>query len=79
MNSNQESNLCRILFKLVGIYIKELRTKLLKQMRAWIMECLDLELDEDTLDLFCAKYRHTDTLLCHDDELEVIVVIQYVN
>ena len=78
MNSNQESNLCRILFKLVGIYIKELRTKLLKQMRAWIMECLDLELDEDTLDLFCAKYRHTDTLLCHDDELEVIV-IQYVN
>ena len=79
MNSNQESNLCRILFKLVGIYIKELRTKLLKQMRAWIMECLDLELDEDTLDLFCAKYRHTDTLLCHDDELEVIVDIQYVN
>ena len=79
MNSNQESNLCRILFKLVGIYIKELRTKLLKQMRAWIMECLDLELDEDTLDLFCAKYRHTDTLLCHDDELEVITVILYVN
>ena len=79
MNSNQESNLCRILFKLVGIYIKELRTKLLKQMRAWIMECLDLELDEDTLDLFCAKYRHTDTLLCHDDELEVIIVIRYVN
>ena len=79
MNSNQESNLCRILFKLVGIYIKELRTKLLKQMRAWIMECLDLELDEDTLDLFCAKYRHTDTLLCHDDELEVIIVILYVN
>lgn len=35
------------------------------------MECLDLELDEGTLDLFCAKYRHTDTLLCHDDELEV--------
>ena len=38
------------------------------------MECLDLELDEGTLDLFCAKYRHTDTLLCHDDELEVTII-----
>jgi len=53
-----------------GTYIQELRTKLLQQMRTWIMECLELELDAGSLDLFCAKYRHTDTLLCHDDELE---------
>ena len=48
-------------------------TASLQQMRTWIMECLDLKLDEGTLDLFCAKYRYTGTLLCHHDELKLNV------
>jgi len=53
-----------------GIHIGKLRSVLLENVRPWIMSVLDVELESDTLDLFCARYRYTDTLLCHDDELE---------
>jgi len=53
-----------------GGCIEKLRTRLLTEVRTWIMDMMDVELEEDTLDLFCAKYNETDTLLCHDDELE---------
>ena len=53
-----------------GDLVCQLRSKLLEILRPWIMDVLDLELEADNLDLFCAKYLHTDTLLCHDDELE---------
>ncbi|XP_041916992.1 prolyl 3-hydroxylase OGFOD1 isoform X2 [Alosa sapidissima] len=49
--------------------ITELRLVLLGQFRTWLSELLDVEL-EPTVDIFCAKYQHTDVLLCHDDELE---------
>ena len=53
-----------------GNQIHKLRMKLLEQMRPWIQELLHLELESENLDLFCAMYRHSDTLLCHDDQLE---------
>ena len=53
-----------------GGCIGKLRKCLLTDLRPWIMDILDVELEEDGLDLFCARYQHTDTLLCHDDELE---------
>ena len=53
-----------------GDCIGQLRRTLLQDMRPWIMQVLGVDLASDTLDLFCAKYCHTDTLLCHDDELE---------
>ena len=51
--------------------LQQLRARLLDTVRVWVAGVLGLDLEPDTLDLFCAKYRHTDTLLCHDDELEV--------
>ena len=51
--------------------LQQLRARLLDTVRVWVAAVLGLDLEPDTLDLFCAKYRHTDTLLCHDDELEV--------
>ena len=51
--------------------LQQLRARLLDTVRVWVAGVLGLELEPDTVDLFCAKYRHTDTLLCHDDELEV--------
>ena len=53
-----------------GACIGKLRKCLLGEVRAWIMEVLEVELEEERLDLFCARYQHTDTLLCHDDQLE---------
>ena len=53
-----------------GGCIEKLRTRLLTDVRSWIMDTMDVELEENTLDMFCAKYNQTDTLLCHDDELE---------
>ena len=53
-----------------GGCIEKLRSRLMTEVRAWIMDMMDVELEENTLDLFCAKYNQTDTLLCHDDELE---------
>ncbi|KAL2089245.1 hypothetical protein ACEWY4_016144 [Coilia grayii] len=49
--------------------ITELRSVLFGQFRSWLSDLLDVEL-EPTVDISCAKYEHTDVLLCHDDELE---------
>ncbi|XP_030620927.1 prolyl 3-hydroxylase OGFOD1 [Chanos chanos] len=50
-------------------HITELRSVLFGQFRSWLSEVLEVEL-EPTVDISCAKYEHTDVLLCHDDELE---------
>ncbi|XP_060796737.1 prolyl 3-hydroxylase OGFOD1 isoform X2 [Neoarius graeffei] len=39
------------------------------QFRSWLSGVLGVDL-EPTVDISCAKYEHTDILLCHDDELE---------
>ena len=39
------------------------------QVRDWLQQATGIELD-DTVDMFCARYDHTDYLSCHDDELE---------
>jgi len=52
-----------------GPYIAHLKTLLLDRVKPWISEVVGVKL-ENTVDLFCAQYRYTDTLLCHDDELE---------
>ncbi|XP_027007841.2 prolyl 3-hydroxylase OGFOD1 [Tachysurus fulvidraco] len=50
-------------------HISEIRSLLFHQFRSWLSEVLGVDL-EPTVDISCAKYEHTDTLLCHDDELE---------
>ncbi|XP_034536831.1 prolyl 3-hydroxylase OGFOD1 [Notolabrus celidotus] len=50
-------------------HIAGLRTALFGPFRSWLGEVLGVEL-EPTVDISCAKYEHTDVLLCHDDELE---------
>jgi len=52
-----------------GSHIVQLKTLLLTRIRPWISKVVGVQL-ENTVDLFCAQYSHTDTLLCHDDELE---------
>lgn len=50
--------------------ITSLRNVLYNDFRVWLHEmtgCVDLT---DQVDMSCAKYKHTDVLLCHDDELE---------
>lgn len=50
-------------------HIAGLRAALFGPFRSWLGEVLGAEL-EPTVDISCAKYEHTDVLLCHDDELE---------
>lgn len=50
-------------------YISALRKVLFEEFREWVSAVIQVEL-EPTIDLSCAKYEYTDTLLCHDDELE---------
>uniref|UniRef100_A0A667WG15 Prolyl 3-hydroxylase OGFOD1 n=1 Tax=Myripristis murdjan TaxID=586833 RepID=A0A667WG15_9TELE len=50
-------------------HISGLRAAVFGRFRSWIGEVLGVEL-EPTVDISCAKYHHTDVLLCHDDELE---------
>ncbi|XP_074522545.1 prolyl 3-hydroxylase OGFOD1 [Halichoeres trimaculatus] len=50
-------------------HIAGLRAALFGPFRSWLGEVLGAEL-ESTVDISCAKYEHTDVLLCHDDELE---------
>ena len=38
-------------------------------MKDWLQQATGLEL-ADSVDMFCARYDHTDYLSCHDDELE---------
>jgi len=58
--------------------IATLRNKLFTDTRLWLEDLLDITLN-DTIDISCAKYQHTDHLLCHDDELEgrMIAFIYY--
>ncbi|XP_067935762.1 prolyl 3-hydroxylase OGFOD1-like isoform X2 [Watersipora subatra] len=41
----------------------------LGMVKDWLSQLLDVQLS-DKIDLFSAQYKYTDTLLCHDDELE---------
>ncbi|XP_053491220.1 prolyl 3-hydroxylase OGFOD1 [Ictalurus furcatus] len=50
-------------------HVSEIRSLLFLQFRSWLSEVLGVDL-ETTVDISCAKYEHTDVLLCHDDELE---------
>ncbi|CAJ1049160.1 prolyl 3-hydroxylase OGFOD1 [Xyrichtys novacula] len=50
-------------------HIAGLRAALFGPFCSWLGEVLGVEL-EPTVDISCAKYEHTDVLLCHDDELE---------
>ncbi|KAM4722019.1 prolyl 3-hydroxylase OGFOD1 [Rhinophrynus dorsalis] len=50
-------------------HISALRQLLFEDFRQWLSEITNVEL-EKTVDLSCAQYDYTDTLLCHDDELE---------
>ncbi|XP_061450547.1 prolyl 3-hydroxylase OGFOD1 isoform X2 [Rhineura floridana] len=50
-------------------HIAALRKVLFEEFRSWLSDVVQVEL-EPTIDLSCAKYEYTDTLLCHDDELE---------
>ncbi|KAI4872983.1 hypothetical protein NFI96_023671 [Prochilodus magdalenae] len=50
-------------------HISEIRSLIFVQFRLWLAEVLGVDL-EPTVDISCAKYEHTDVLLCHDDELE---------
>ncbi|CAL9701824.1 unnamed protein product [Knipowitschia caucasica] len=50
-------------------HIKGVRSVMFQQFRPWLQTVMGVELDS-TVDISCAKYEHTDVLLCHDDELE---------
>ncbi|XP_059366293.1 prolyl 3-hydroxylase OGFOD1-like [Carassius carassius] len=49
--------------------ISQIRSVIFGEFRVWLSEVLQVDL-EATVDISCAKYEHTDVLLCHDDELE---------
>uniref|UniRef100_A0A672NZX1 Prolyl 3-hydroxylase OGFOD1 n=1 Tax=Sinocyclocheilus grahami TaxID=75366 RepID=A0A672NZX1_SINGR len=50
-------------------HISQIRSVIFGEFRVWLSEVLQVDL-EATVDISCAKYEHTDVLLCHDDELE---------
>jgi len=50
-------------------HISALKNFLQSDVRQWLQNVTGIELNQE-IDLFCAKYRYTDHLLCHDDELE---------
>ncbi|KAK3533758.1 hypothetical protein QTP70_025833 [Hemibagrus guttatus] len=50
-------------------HISQIRSLLFNQFSSWLSKMLAVDL-ETTVDISCAKYEHTDVLLCHDDELE---------
>ncbi|XP_070616600.1 prolyl 3-hydroxylase OGFOD1 [Erythrolamprus reginae] len=52
-----------------GPRVAALRKILFEEFRSWLSDVIQVDL-EPTIDLSCAKYEYTDTLLCHDDELE---------
>ncbi|KAF2369219.1 Oxoglutarate/iron-dependent oxygenase C-terminal degradation domain [Trinorchestia longiramus] len=47
----------------------QLRQLLTGAVRDWLISCTRIEL-ADTIDLSASLYLHSDSLLCHDDELE---------
>lgn len=50
--------------------ISSLRNTLYNDFRRWLHEITGFVDLTDQVDMSCAKYEHTDVLLCHDDELE---------
>ncbi|KAJ7383016.1 Prolyl 3-hydroxylase ogfod1 [Desmophyllum pertusum] len=50
--------------------ISSLRNVLYNEFRTWLQEMTGFVDLTDQVDMSCAKYEHTDVLLCHDDELE---------
>ncbi|XP_078354565.1 prolyl 3-hydroxylase OGFOD1-like isoform X2 [Oculina patagonica] len=50
--------------------IAALRNVLYNDFRTWLHEMTGFTDLTDQVDMSCAKYGHTDVLLCHDDELE---------
>lgn len=50
-------------------HISALKNLLETDVRNWLQETTGISLNKE-IDLFCAQYRYTDHLLCHDDELE---------
>lgn len=50
-------------------HICALRKVLFEDFRTWLSDISKIDL-ESTIDMSCAKYEFSDTLLCHDDELE---------
>lgn len=50
-------------------YISALRTFLYTNFREWVQDVTGFNLSM-TMDMNCARYDYTDTLLCHDDMLE---------
>ncbi|XP_045159560.2 prolyl 3-hydroxylase OGFOD1-like [Mercenaria mercenaria] len=49
--------------------IMAFRRMLCETFRDWLIQVTGIPLNK-TVDAFCAQYVYTDTLLCHDDELE---------
>ncbi|XP_071952264.1 prolyl 3-hydroxylase OGFOD1-like [Antedon mediterranea] len=49
--------------------ITALKNLLYKDFTKWLTSVTNISFTE-TVDMTCAKYEYTDTLLCHDDELE---------
>ena len=49
--------------------VESLRDFFLSSVKPWLEEATGIPLKDGSIDMFCAKYSHTDHLLCHDDEL----------
>ncbi|XP_033118300.1 prolyl 3-hydroxylase OGFOD1-like [Anneissia japonica] len=49
--------------------ILALKNLLYKDFTKWLTDVTNITFT-DTIDMTCARYEYTDTLLCHDDELE---------
>jgi hypothetical protein len=50
--------------------IEALKNFLVEEVKPWLQQLTGIEDLNNTVDMFCAKYGHTDHLLCHDDKLE---------
>ncbi|XP_041359962.1 prolyl 3-hydroxylase OGFOD1-like [Gigantopelta aegis] len=50
-------------------HIKALNELLQGEFHSWLSDVTGIPLSEN-VNIFCSKYKYTDVLLCHDDELE---------
>nr|CAH0107368.1 unnamed protein product [Daphnia galeata] len=55
--------------KVTTAAVSALKKFLYSDFRQWLIQVTGIELNS-TVDMSCARYNHTDVLLCHDDELE---------
>ncbi|XP_064626041.1 prolyl 3-hydroxylase OGFOD1-like [Lineus longissimus] len=55
--------------KISSPHVRALRKFLYSDFLAWLREVTGIQFSEK-VDMTCSKYDYTDTLLCHDDELE---------